>query len=198
MYKCCVCNKPTYNFKTCIPSERMLAVCEECADKAPLDTVEGFSDFCAKRIFRGENMESVLNRYRHVKDNVLSFFNISERVLRSNIDRDISNLIKENIASNKYYEPLFHMSDIPSFELQKGEVDPIVYRIYKSPINNSYWCASGYDKRSMTFSGCVYGLDLGGTSFTVEELYSYMAVEFTAIKLPMRLSDVQDMIKEGI
>lgn len=198
MYRCCVCNKPTYNFKTCIPSERMLAVCEECADEAPLDTVEGFSSFCANRVFRGESMENILNRYRNVKESVLSFFDISEKTLTDNIDKDISYLIKENVAENKYYEPLFHMSDIPGVELQKGEFDPLVYKIYKSPINNSYWCASGYNKRIMTFSGCVFGLDVVGTSFTIEELYSYMAVEFTAIKLPMRLSDVQDIIKEGV
>lgn len=194
MHRCCVCNRTTYNFKTCMPSERMLPVCEECAAEAPLDTLDGFSEFCAERIFKGDNMESLLIRYKNVKNSIISFFHIDEEQLQNAINQNLNSKIKENITANKYFEPLFHMSDIPGIEYQKGELNPLIYKIYKSPINSSYWCASGYDRRIMTFSGLVLGLDLSGTSFTIDELYAYMAIEHKDIKLPMRLSDVKDLL----
>lgn len=195
MYKCYVCNKSTYNLKTCMPSERLIPVCEGCYDKAPLDIPDGFSNFCAKRIFKGEdNMNTVLSRYKQVKDNIMSFFNITEKEIISNINAEVSSLTMENAKINNYYEPMYHMSELPPIEAQKGEIDPMIYKVYKSPINSSYWCASGYNKQTMTFSGMVLGIDVNGYSFDLEELYSYMVVEYNGLELPMRLSNIEEKL----
>lgn len=195
MYKCCVCGEATYNIKMCILSERSIPVCERCFDEAPLDTPDGFSYFCADKIFKGEyDMNSVLVRYKNVKDSILSFFKLDEKTLRDNINLDLNSIVMQSNKINNYYEPMYHMSEVPPIEFQKGEVDPLIYKIYKSPINKSYWCASGYNKNTMTFSGAVLGIDINGTSFDVEELYSYMVEEFTGYELPIRLSEIEEKL----
>lgn len=195
MYKCCVCGESTYNIKVCYLSERSIPVCERCEDEAPLDTPDGFSYFCADKIFKGEHdMNSVLSRYKNVKDSILSFFKLEEKELRNNIELDLDSMTVQNNKINSYYEPMYHMSVIPPVEFQKGEVDPLIYKVYKSPINKSYWCASGYNKNTMTFSGMVLGIDIKGTSFDVDELYSYMVEDYKVYDLPMRLSDLEEKL----